>query len=266
MGRYSVDDPIIVAEIREAIIDSGLASYWVPSPPPPLASEGGVTITYTTDDPGIVPDDASIIADGDNVTDAENIEALEDMNNEMASLYTDTVSIHTALDDIVSNGGSNATLPDAMVSTGSRTREYTTNDPSITADTHVVIADGDAITNEEFHHFSVETEWQTALVHNDLADIHHAISIIINEGVGAAPVLADRTSEAGGLNITYTTDDPSISTNGAVTIADGDIFETYEMVEAMEEINAQLSYNGGIYAGLKAVYDAYLDAAGVATS
>ncbi len=49
------------------------------------------------------------------------------------------------------------------------------------------------------------------------------------------------TSSASGIAITYTTDDPGITPDGTITIADGDLFPAAEGLIALEETSDQLN-------------------------
>lgn len=62
------------------------------------SATGGITITYTTDDPGITPDGSLTIADGDGtLVTAEVIEAIEELNDQISKLNADLAAVRTGL-------------------------------------------------------------------------------------------------------------------------------------------------------------------------
>lgn len=103
-----------------------------------------LTVTFTTDDPGITPDGAVVIADGD---DATAIRA------EVNNLAVETANkINAILDSLRASGvvkdtGDPRTVSGASVGTiADVTVAFTTDDPSITANSAITIADGDDAT------------------------------------------------------------------------------------------------------------------------
>ncbi len=48
--------------------------------------------------------------------------------------------------------------------------------------------------------------------------------------------------------ITYTTNDPEVTPNGAVTVADGDTPTVSELLELVEELNAKITALNGVMA------------------
>lgn len=113
----------------------------------------------------------------------------------------------------VSTGLYNANITDLTVT-------FTTDNPSITADSVILIADGDAN--------------PTATVTNNIAvECAGKINAILNALRTVGVLDADSTSAAAGgayvpvtapaaFAVTYTTDAPSITPNSALVIADGD--------------------------------------------
>ncbi len=55
------------------------------------------------------------------------------------------------------------------------------------------------------------------------------------------PQIADRQANLADLVITYTTDDPGITPNSAIAIADGDLFPAAEGLIALEECVAKIN-------------------------
>ncbi len=81
------------------------------------------------------------------------------------------------------------------------------------------------------------------------------------------PLLSDRqanvadtaSATAASIVITYTTDDPTITTNAAITIADGDLYPAAEGIEALEEVVAQLTATNVDVAAVRTTVLAILD-------
>lgn len=64
---------------------------------------------------------------------------------------------------------------------------------------------------------------------------------LLSDASGDA-LLGDRQSNVADLTIAYTTDDPGVTPNSAITFADGDgTLVTAEVVEAVEEIVAKVN-------------------------
>ena len=55
------------------------------------------------------------------------------------------------------------------------------------------------------------------------------------------PLIGSQQSKLADLVITYTTDDPSVTPNSAIAIADGDLFPAAEGLIALEEIVAKIN-------------------------
>jgi hypothetical protein len=265
MSRLS-DDNAVLDEARALLLDRGLAALNSVAAPAAQTS-AAVTVTYTTDDPGITANGAQTIADGDAVSIAEQHETVEEIRSQIAALVADTTAIRTALNTAVVSGAGQSTVPAALTSRAVTCAfTYTTDDPAITPNAAVTIADGDLYSAAEIHEAFVEIVTELDLVRDDVERAHNAISDLIRDGVQKAPVLAARTSTNGGVAITYTTDDPSITPNDAVTIADGDLLPAAEALELVEEFVDDLDKLGDDFTALKTAYDLYLVAAGQPTS
>ena len=55
------------------------------------------------------------------------------------------------------------------------------------------------------------------------------------------PQIGDRQSNLADLVITYTTDDPGVTPNSAIAIADGDLYPAAEGLIALEEVVAKIN-------------------------
>lgn len=265
MSRVS-NDPAVLDELAARLLDRGMAAVRQLAAPSAQTS-GTIAITYTTDDPGYTPDGTVVVADGDAVTIAENYNGFEECIAQIALLVADVTAIRTALADVVADGAANATAPAALTGRGTTlVFTYTTDDPAITVNQAVTIADGDTVVDEEYHEFIVEAAAELDLAFGDIGRLHAAVTILINQGTIKAPILAARATTNGGVAITYTTDDPSYSPDGSVTVADGDLMTSVNGTSIMEEINNDLDFLGDDYAAMRTAYNLYLDAAGVRTS
>ncbi len=265
MSRVSADAEVL-ATLAAQLLDRGLVAVASVSAPASQTS-APVTVTYTTDDPGVTANGAQTIADGDAVTIAEQHETVEEIRSQIAALVADMTAMRTALATAISDGAEQSTAPAALTSRDETCAfTYTTDDPSITANAAVTIADGDLYAAAEIHEAFVEIVTELNLVRNDYERLHNAVTTLIRDGAVSAPVLAARTSTNGGVAITYTTDDPSITPNNAVTVADGDLLPAAEALELVEEFNDDLDKLGDDFTAMKTAYDAYLKAGGQATS
>ncbi len=265
MSRVSTD-PAVLAQLKSDLLDSGFVA--VQAVVAPVAVTGVVvTVTYTTDDPAVTASNAQTIADGDAVSIAEQHETIEELRSQAAALVIDNAAVRTALASAISSGADAATAPAALTSSLiTNAFTYTTDDPSITPNAAVTIADGDLYDAAEIHEAFVELVAEYNLVAADLGRAHDAVTKLINGGAVSAPVLGARTSTNGGVVITYTTDDPSITPNNAITIADGDLLTASNALESVEEFNELVDELGDDFAAIKVAYDLYLVAAGQATS
>ncbi len=265
MSRISFDAEVL-DELAGRLLDRGLASIRQLAAPTAVTG-GAIAITYTTDDPGYTPDGTLTIADGTSITILDNYSGFEECIAQIALLVADTAAIRTALATAIADGATNSTAPVAMTARAATLAfTYTANDPSITVNQAVTIADGDTVDDEEYHEFIVEAAAELDLVFADLSRMHAAVSTLINAGLFEAPVVVARTSRNGGVAITYTTDDPSYTPDGSVTVADGDLMTSVNGTSIMEEINNDCDFLGDDFVAMKVAYDLYLDAAGKATS
>jgi hypothetical protein len=264
MSRLS-NDAAVIKELRALLVDDGLAGSGLPVSAPSAITAAPVVITYTTDDPSVTADQAITIADGDAVTEPENLEFSEELVQRIATAVTDATSVRTALEAYRTGGRfGHAGLVNMTSVTDAVAITYTTDDPSITTNEALTVADGDLFTSAEFHEYCVEANAELQKAVGDIAAANQAVAIMLAQGLEAAPVLAARSSNA--IAITYTTDDPSITPDAAITIADGDTMTAAEHANMAEEINDQLDKLGDDYAAIKVAYDAIRVAAGLATS
>jgi hypothetical protein len=199
------------------------------------------------------------------VTEPENIEFAEELVQRIAAAVIDVTAVRTSLESYRSSGRFEATsLANMTASNTDVAITYTTDDPAITANEALTVADGDLFTSAEFHEFCVEANLELGKAVGEISAANAAVAIALAQGLEAAPVLPARASNQ--IAITYTTDDPSITPNAAITIADGDTMTAAEHAEMAEEINDQIDKLGDDYAAIKVAYDAIRVAAGLATS
>ena len=265
MSRISLDNEVL-DELLQALANRSLPALNSVAAPASQTS-ASITLAYTTDDPGITADGSITIADGDAVTAAEQIESMDEIITQVNALVADMTAIRTALNSLVTSGGSAASAPAALTSVDAISFTYTTDDPALTADAAVTIADGDAtLVPAEAHEAYFELATELNLVADDVQALHEAVTIAIRDGLQFAPVLAARSSTNGGVTFTYTTDDPSVTPNNSLTIADGDLAAIAEQTEAWAEINDDLDKLGDDYTAMKTSYDLLLTAVGRPTS
>ncbi len=266
MSRVSVQDAEVLAELRGRLVDTGFASVGLIAAPAAQTS-GTIAVTYTTDDPAITGDGLLTVADGDAVTIAENYIGFEECLDQIANLVADMTAMRTALNTITQDGADGVTLPAALTGRATTlTVTYTANPRTVTIDQAETIADGDVVVDEEYHDIIVEIAAELTLVYADFSRLHNAISILINQGVANAPVLAVRTSTNGGVVITYTTDDPAYTPDGSFTVADGDLMTSINGTSFIEELINDSDFLGDDFTAMKTAYDLYLDAAARPTS
>lgn len=265
MSRISLDNEVL-DELLQALANRSLPALNAVAAPAAQTS-AAITLAYTTDDPGITADGAITIADGDAVTAAEQIESMDEIITQVNALVADATAVRTALNTLVTSGAGAASAPAALTSFEAISFTYTTDDPAITANAAVTIADGDAtLVAAEAHEAYFELATELNLVRNDLELMHAAVTIAIRDGLQFAPTVPTRTSTNGGVTFTYTTDDPSVTPNNSLTIADGDLAAIAEQTEAWAEINDDLDKLGDDYAAMKTSYDLLLTAVGRPTS
>lgn len=107
---------------------------------------------------------------------------------------------------------------------------FTTDNPAITPDSTVTIADGDNASSANLLELGVEL---TAKVNAMLAAMR-AVGILKGEGAAGAANVPQQAPAA--ITVTFTTDNPSITPNSAITIADGDNISAANTVEAIVEL------------------------------
>lgn len=261
MSRLSVNDPAVIAEVRAALVDSGMGGSIVSATSALTSADGAVAITFTTDDPSITPDGAVTVAAGDSVTASENLELAIEVNAELAALIADITAIRTAVEAVRSSGTSGVSLAD-MTATGSVAITYTTGDPSITPNGEVTIADGDLTTAAEMHEGLVEINDQAGDLFGDVQDLHVKMREVLASGLNSSRALATRQSTSGGVTLTYTTDDPSITPGATSVVADGDTLTAAENNDLLAELEDQLDKAGDDMAAIRTTYEALRTLAG----
>ena len=254
MSRLS-DDPDVIQAARASIVDAGIAKGIVSAAAALTSATGGVAFTYTTDDPGITADRAVTIADGDAVTAPENIEYAEEINSEISALNVDLAALRVAIEGL-RTGSRFDVSPVSTTAVGEPVVTYTTDDPSITANQSITIADGDLTTAAETHEAFVEIGTEVGLVIDDMLLLAKQVNLAITKGWNSTSALAARTSNVAGVAIVWTTDDPSITAGAASTIADGDTLTAAENGELIVELEDQLDKCGDDYLALRTTFEA----------
>lgn len=268
MSRLSSDKATLIDTAR-AVVLAGLGG--VTAPAALTAASGAVTVTYTTDNPNIVADGSVVIADGDNVSSANNLESLVELDVVAAAMYTDINALRTAVNalatgtnvyDISALTGPTARVPNSTNKLIGVT--YTTDNPNITPNNAITIADGDAVTAANIHEMFVELNKEAWLLRNDLSVTYGRMKQILEQksfqGLTALPAM---TSNATMVTITYTTDNPNITPNAAVTIADGDNASAANLWEFCVELRDQLMKQRADLLSVYTALDSILDKAGV---
>jgi hypothetical protein len=156
----------------------------------------------------------------------------------MSRPSNDAEVLDTLLAQLVARGGAAIALlaaPAAQTS-GLVAVTYTTDDPAVTADGTLVVADGDAVTIAENYEGFEELNDQNGKLVADMTAIRTALAAAIAGGSSNATAPAAMTGRDVTLAVSYTTDDPSITPNAAVVIADGDTVVDEEYHEAIVEL------------------------------
>lgn len=249
MSRVSTNDKTALKDLAQAVVLAGLSGVSDAS----AITSAALTLTYTTDNPAYTPDGALTVADGDSLTNAEQYQLLEEMERSVEAMIVDITAIRTAVNNLLDTNvfdvSAPAALTSAPVSTAASTElvdlTITTDNPGITPDGTVTIADGDLTTAAEYLQYFIEWNAMARKVFNDISNIHEVVARIVSQksfqGVSALEAL---TSTAGFLTVTYTTDNPSITPDGTITIADGDgnisVAERNAVIAEVEDQSAKV--------------------------
>lgn len=243
MSRISINDKDVAREVGLALVRVG--AHATADPTALTSSATGVAITYTTDDPAITADAAQTIADGDTITAAETLVTLEELNQWFIALRGDVASLRTAVVALNDDGNASASSLSAVSQLFSTSAglviTYTTDDPSITVNNAVTIADGDAVTEEENHEIFVELNAELVLNQADFQALAQDVNAIIAGDISQISAAAALGSTANPITFTYTTDNPSITPNAAITVADGDAITNAEAHEGAVELDDQVT-------------------------
>lgn len=267
MSKVSLDKDTLQAT-AQAVLLAGMSG--VTAPAALTSASGAVTITYTTDNPNITANGSVVIADGDNVSAANNLESLVELDARAAAMYTDLAALRTAVVNLLAGNVYDVSLAAMTAAAPAATNQligvtYTTDNPAITANNAITVADGDNVTAANIHEMFVELNKEGFLLWNDLSAVHaKAKQIIDGKSLYRVTALPALTSNATIVTITYTTDNPSITPNGAVTIADGDSPTAAAMWELAVEIRDQLTKQRADLLSIHTALDSYLDKAGAA--
>ena len=258
MSRLSVQDSGIAQEVRAAVVDAGIAKGVVSAAA--ALTSAAVVLTYTTDDPAIVPNQAIVIADGSSVTASENLEFVEEVNDQVDALVVDLIAMRVAVEALRTNGRFDVD-PVVLTALGETAITYTTNDPSITENQSITIADGDLTTVAEMHEALVEINTEMGLLIDDVNNLTKEINVAITEGFNNTSAVPARTSNVAGVAIVWTTDDPSITAGQTSTIADGDTLTAAENNDLFIELEDQLDKLGDDYLAMRVTFEAIQDLA-----
>lgn len=112
---------------------------------------------------------------------------------------------------------------------------FTTDNPSITPDSAITIADGDNISAAN----TVAAIVEIAAKVNAILGALRTVGVL--KGTGAAGATVSPVSAPTAITITFTTDNPSITPNAAFTIADGDNISAANTVEGLVELAAGIN-------------------------
>lgn len=269
MSRLSRQDDEILLHTLQTGLLAGLGN--VTAPASLTSTSGAVTVSYSSNNPAITPTGTVTIANGSSVTAAENHRSLVELDVKAAAMRVDISNARTALVSLIASGVRGSPSCAAMTTTAPTATNqhvgvtYTSNNPSITPDNAITIANGASVTAAELHQAFVELNKEAFLVWQDISRIHFRIKRICDSrlfwGLTALPA---QVSNATIMAITYTTGNPSITPNAAVTVSNGSSVTAAENWELAVELKDQLEK---IRADALAVYTAlntFLTKAGVA--
>jgi hypothetical protein len=265
MSRLSRDRDSLVDHARVLLL-SGFASG---AAEPTAATSAAWTVTYTTDNPNTVVNRAITIADGDTMSNAEHYEAIDEIKSALNKASVDARACITAVAALIGDNVYDVTLADmTMGANSSSTRHigftFTTDNPSLTADGTVTIADGDLTTAAEFLQFAQEASWELAILRGDIGKVHSRLQRVIQQrsfaGVDTVPSLSAVT-----FVVTYTTDNPNVTPGATTTIADGDgAISVAERNDVIAEVKDQLNKTKADIASARTAFNAWLALADIA--
>lgn len=214
---------------------------------PSALTAAALTVAYTTDDPSFTANGAQTIADGDAPTQLECLQSLLEVEGFFSALLTDVTDLRTAIIAFLASGAEstdgvtdtvNATFPSGIAFT------YTTDNPSFTANNAVTVADGDSVTGANNLEIALELNAELVKQKNDVNALRNRFNALARWGniepfsLGPPPAL---TSASNPITFTYTTDNPSITPNGSVTINDGDNPSAASVHELAVELDDQVT-------------------------
>lgn len=264
MSRLS-NDKATRDDLIQKLMDSAFSGHGISDPS--AQTSAAITLAYTTDDPAYTPDGSVLVADGDDVQPAEEIQLTEEIIATINTLVADVTAIRTALvnylDTDIEGISALADMTSLFDLGDADAITYTTDDPAITPNAAVTVADGDLTTAAEYHEYCVEAFDQLGKIWDDVGALHREVQLLVSVGVGQTAALAARTSNVGGIPVTYTTDDPSVTPNNTFTIADGDLFPVAARNEAIAETEDDIDKLGDDYLALRTTYEAIRTAAGL---
>lgn len=125
---------------------------------------------------------------------------------------------------------------------------FTTDNPNVTANRAIVVADGDALSNPEQYEMAVEIKDAINKAVADVTAARSAVASLVGANVFdiAQPAAMTMGVDGGTLGsqhigFTYTTDAPVFTLNGTTTIADGDLTTAPEFHEFAREASRTLA-------------------------
>lgn len=246
MSRLSRDRASLVDHARVLLL-SGFASG---VSEPSANTSAAWALTFTTDAVVTVANRAVVVADGDTLSNAEHYEIANELEDALNKASADARAIRTAVAALIGDNIFDVSLAAmTMGANASATRHigftFTTDNPALTANLTVTIADGDLTTAPEFLQFAQEASYALALLRNDIGAVHERAKKIIDQK-GFAGVTAIPAITGGTFVVTYTTDDPAITPGATSVIADGDgnitVAERNDIIaEVKDQLNKTLA-------------------------
>lgn len=234
------------------------------------ATAAAITVTYTTDQPAFTANNAITIADGDAVTAAEALEFCREIHNQFNLQKTDNAALYASMEAFRLYGIRSATAA-VVPQTGLGSAiavTYTTDAVAFTANNAVTVADGDATTGAQIVEAGRELSAELVKQAADFgAMVARYNALVLGQteklmALGQCPAL---TAASNPIAWTFTTDNPSISPNAALTITDGDASESppTQRFEYMYELDDQVTKSIADITAMRTTLNLLLKQAGI---
>jgi len=123
---------------------------------------------------------------------------------------------------------------------------FTTDNPSITPNGVVTVADGDTLSNAEHYEIIEELKSMLNKLSVDARATRTAVAQLIGDNVYDCSLAAMTSASPGPYSATrqvgfvFTTDNPALTADGTVTIADGDLTTAAEFLQFAQEASFQM--------------------------